>query len=152
MASTHILCIKTLLIHSYVYMVLKFLTLAILVSVITMVSNISIISMFTMVNMLSTVIMVTVISVAVLVSPSHHRFMYLWSCYYQLQEIEKYKFRVGSNGIMFLSKFIKIHPAFLELKYLDIVTDITIHTEVTFLYTVQTTHKNDTVQEETGFL
>jgi hypothetical protein len=59
-----------------------------------------------------------------------------------------YKFGMGSNGII----FIKIHPAFLELKLLDDLTDMIILTEVTSLYTVQTTHKNDNVQQETGFL
>jgi hypothetical protein len=53
---------------------------------------------------------------------------------------------------MFISKFIKIPPAFPELKHLAVVTDITILTEFTFLYNVQTTHKNDTAQQETGFL
>jgi hypothetical protein len=59
-----------------------------------------------------------------------------------------YTFGMGFNAII----FIKIHPALLELKLLDDLTDIIILTEVTFLYTVQTTHKNDYVQQETGFL
>jgi hypothetical protein len=53
----------------------------------------------------------------VLLKPS--RSVHLPCYYYQLQEIERYKFGVASNDIMFKSDFLKIHPMVLNLKHND---------------------------------
>jgi hypothetical protein len=40
-----------------------------------------------------------------------------------LQEIKKYEIEVASNGIIFIPKFIKIHAAVADWKFVNLWTD-----------------------------
>jgi hypothetical protein len=44
-------------------------------------------------------------------------------CYYGLYEIKVQKFVAASNTMRFVSKFVRIHRAVLEIKHADVRTD-----------------------------
>jgi hypothetical protein len=56
--------------------------------------------------------------VALILLPSH-KFVCLLYCYHRLLEIKNYKLEFTFSGIIYIPNFIKILPAFLELKHVS---------------------------------
>jgi hypothetical protein len=77
-----------------------------------------------------------------LVSIPPHKFVHQPCWYYRLQEIEKYDFRVDSNGITSIPNFIQICPAVLELNHADRQTDMASPICVHFMHGMQRTRYN----------
>jgi hypothetical protein len=66
------------------------------------------------------------VSVVAVVPLPPQKFVHPPHCYYQLKKNKKFKFKLASEGITFISNFIKIRLGVLESKHADRRTNVTI--------------------------